>query len=82
MTAWQLGWNAAVGMAAASFGFHLLTNLGQGFSVLALYTTTVALVRVAGNARLWGPVLGPAFAPVFWLFVSPERLWPVAIEAV
>jgi MFS family permease len=96
MAAWQLGWNAAVGMAAAYFGLHLLTNVGQGFSALALYTTTVALVRVAGNARLWGPVmdrvgarrvlaftsLGLAFAPVFWLFVSPTRLWVVAIEAV
>ena len=63
--------------------------------VLSAHGVAVAMVRIAA-APLWGrtvdrlggrPVLqvcsvGVAFVPAIWLFATPDRLWPLAIEAV
>jgi MFS family permease len=90
-----LGWNAAVGIAAGFFTFHMLTTLEMAFWLVAAHGAVVAAVRVA-SAPAWGrlvdvfggrPVLvvcsfGIALVPVIWLFVTPERLWPLAVEAV
>ncbi|HZP37678.1 MAG TPA: MFS transporter [Methylomirabilota bacterium] len=92
---YQLAWNAAVGISASFFAYHLLANLHTGFLVVAAHGVVVAVVRIA-SARLWGravdrigarPVLivcsfGIAAVPAIWLFPTPERLWPIAIEAV
>ena len=89
-----LGWNAAVGVSAGFFSYHMLTNLEMGFVLVAAHGILVAAVRVA-SAPAWGrlvdafgarPVLvvcsfGIAVVPVIWLFVSRDRLWPIAIEA-
>ena len=90
-----LGWNAAVGIAAGFFTFHMLTNLEMTFWLVAAHGTVVAAVRVA-SASAWGrlvdvfgarPVLvvcsfGISVVPLIWLFVTRERLWPLAVEAV
>jgi MFS family permease len=90
-----LAWNAAVGISATFFAYHMLTNLRTGFLVVAAHGVGVALVRIA-SARLWGqavdrigagPVLvfcsfGIAAVPITWFFVTPERLWPIALDAV
>jgi MFS family permease len=89
------GWNAAVGVAAGFFTFHMLTNLAMPFWLVAVHGIVVAAVRIA-SARGWGrlvdlfgarPVLvvcsfGIAVVPAIWLFVTPECLWPLAVEAV
>lgn len=92
---YQLAWNGAVGISATFFAYHLLTNLHTGFLVVAAHGVGVAIVRIA-SARLWGravdrigarPVLiccsfGISAVPAIWLFSSPERLWPIAIDAM
>lgn len=88
-------WNAAVGISASFFTYHMLANLHTGFLVVAAHGVGVAAVRIA-SARLWGhavdrigagPVLvfcsfGIAAVPVTWFFVTPDRLWPIALDAV
>ena len=90
-----LAWNAAVGISASFFAYHMLTNLKTGFLVVAAHGIGVAAVRIA-SARLWGhavdrigagPVLifcsfGIAAVPMTWFFVTPEFLWPIAFDAV
>jgi hypothetical protein len=90
-----LAWNAAVGISASFFAYHMLANLKTGFLVVAAHGVGVAAVRIA-SARLWGhavdrigagPVLvfcsfGIAAVPLTWFFVTPDRLWPIALDAV
>lgn len=90
-----LAWNAAVGISASFFAYHMLTNLQTGFLVVAAHGVGVATVRIA-SARFWGrtvdrigagPVLvfcsfGIAAVPLTWFFVTPDRLWPIALDAV
>jgi Major Facilitator Superfamily len=89
-----LAWNAAVGISASFFAYHMLTNLKTGFLVVAAHGVGVAVVRIL-SARFWGhavdrigagPVLifcsfGIAAVPLTWFFVTPERLWPIAVDA-
>jgi hypothetical protein len=88
-------WNAAVGISASFFAYHMLTNLQTGFLVVAAHGVGVAMVRIA-SARFWGhavdrigagPVVvfcsfGIAAVPVTWFFITPDRLWPIALDAV
>ncbi len=88
-------WNAAVALSASFFSYHMLANLGLSFALVALHGVAVAVVRVA-TAPLWGravdrlgarPMLvlcsfGIAAVPALWLFVEPDFLWPLAVEAV
>jgi MFS family permease len=88
------GWNAAVGIAAGFFSYHMLTNLEMGFMLVAAHGILVAAVRVA-SAPAWGrlvdafgarPVLivcsfGISVVPLIWLFITADRLWPIVIEA-
>ena len=90
-----LAWHAAVGISAGFFSYHMLANLEMGFVLVAAHAILVAAVRVA-SAPAWGrlvdgfgarPVLvvcsvGISLVPVIWLFVTPGRLWPIAIEAL
>jgi MFS family permease len=73
----------------------MLVNLRMGFAVVAAHGVAVAVVRIIA-APLWGravdrlgarPVLvlcsfGVAAVPAIWMFPTPERLWPIALEAV
>jgi MFS family permease len=88
-------WNAAVGISASFFAYHMLTNLQTGFLVVAAHGVGVAAVRIA-SARFWGhavdrigagPVVvfcsfGIAAVPLTWFFVTPDRLWPIALDAL
>ncbi len=92
---YQLAWNAAVGVAAGFFAYHMLAHLRMGFALTAAHGIGIAVVRVA-TAPMWGravdrlgsrPVLafcslGISAVPAIWLVVTPDRLWPLAIEAV
>ena len=92
---YQIVWNAAVGVAASFFAYHMLENLRMGFVLTAAHGVAIAIVRVI-TAPLWGravdrvgarPVLavcslGIATVPLFWLFLTPDRLWPLIIEAI
>jgi len=95
LLAYLLGWNAAVGISAGFFSYHMLANLKMGFVLVAAHGILVAAVRIA-SAPVWGrivdafgarPVLvvcssGISVVPLIWLFIMPDRLWPIAIEAV
>ena len=90
-----LGWGAAVGISAGFFSFHMLANLEMAFMLVAAHAVIVAALRIV-SAPAWGrlvdslgarPVLvvcsfGISVVPLIWLFVTPDRLWPIAIEAV
>ncbi len=90
-----LAWNGAVGISASFFAYHMLTNLHTGFLVVAAHGVGVAAMRIA-SARLWGhavdrvgagPVLvfcsfGITVIPLTWFFITPDRLWPIAFDAV
>lgn len=95
LVAYQVAWGAAVAPGAAFFSLHVLGTLGASFFVLAAHAIVVALVRVF-TARPWGravdrwgarPVLvlcslGIAIMPALWVTTTPDRLWPLAIDAV
>jgi len=90
-----LAWNGAVGISASFFAYHMLTNLRTGFLIVAAHGVGVAIVRIT-SARLWGhavdrigagPVLvfcsfGISAVPLTWLFITPDRLWPIAFDAM
>jgi len=95
LVGYLLAWNAAVGISAGFFSFHMLANLQMAFMLVAAHAIIVAAVRVV-SAPAWGrlvdrcgarPVLvvcsvGIAFVPLIWLFPTADRLWPIAIEAI
>jgi MFS family permease len=95
LIAYLLFWNVAVGVAGSFFSLHMLLNLRMGFTLVALHGATLAAARVLA-APLWGrlidrrgarPVLivcafGISAIPLIWLFPTPERLWPLAFDAV
>jgi|GEM_PF-355409 len=92
---YQAAWHAAVAAVAGFISFHMLVNLRMGLALVAAHGVAVAAVRVVA-APLWGravdrlgarPVLvlcsfGVAAVPVIWMLPTPERLWPIALEAV
>lgn len=92
---YQFAWHVAVACVAGFISFHMLVNLRMGFAVVAAHGVAVALVRVV-TAPLWGravdrlgarPVLvvcsfGVAAIPAIWMLPTPERLWPIALEAL
>lgn len=93
--AYLVAWNAAVGLSASFYSFHMLAYLGTGFVLAALHGVGVALVRIA-TAPLGGaavdrhraePVLaltsaGIALVPVAWFLAAPASLWILAVDAV
>jgi hypothetical protein len=95
LLSYLLAWNAAVAISAGFFSFHMLANLEMAFILVAAHTILVAAVRIL-SAPAWGrlvdtcgarPVLvvcslGIAVVPLIWLFAAPDRLWPIAIEAI
>ena len=92
---YQLAWHAAVASVAGFISFHMLVNLRMGFALVATHGVAVAVVRIVA-APLWGravdrlgarPVLvlcsfGVAAVPAIWMLPTPERLWPIALEAL
>jgi MFS family permease len=92
---YQLAWNAAVGLGGGFFTLHLLGNLRAGFTVVALHAATAAAVRIVA-APAWGravdrfgarPVLatcsfGAGLLPFLWIAATPDRLWPIALDAI
>ncbi len=93
--AYQIAWNAAVGLAAPFFGIYLLRDLRLGFALMTAHTASVAIARTISAPR-WGrgvdrvgarPVLvvcclGIAASPFLWSCAGPDRLWPLALDAV
>lgn len=92
---YQFGWNAAIAPAASFFSFHMLANLKVGFALAAAHGVGIAVARIL-SAPVWGravdrfgarPVLtvcsfGLALVPALWLLPTPERIWPIAVEAI
>ncbi|HYO55391.1 MFS transporter [Archangium sp.] len=92
---YQVAWNAAVGISAPFFSFHMLKNLKMSFLMMALYLAAVAGMRIL-TAPMWGklidrlgaqPVLlacslGIGFIPSVWLFPTATFLWPLLVDVV
>jgi len=92
---YQVAWNAAVGISAPFFSFHMLKNLNMSFLTMALHLAAVAGVRML-TAPMWGrlidrmgaqPVLlacslGIGFIPAIWLFPTATFLWPLLADVV
>lgn len=92
---YQFAWHVAVAAVGGFISFHMLVNLRMGFALVAAHGVAVAVVRIVA-APLWGravdrfgarPVLvvcsfGVAMVPAIWLATTPERLWPIALEAL
>jgi MFS family permease len=92
---YQAVWNLAVGVAGSFFGLFMLRQLGIGFALLALHGTVTNLSRML-VAPLWGRLIdragvrrvlvlcsfGIAAVPLLWLFPTPSRLWPLAVDAL
>jgi MFS family permease len=90
-----LAWNLAIGISAAFFAAHMLTNLGMSFTQISLYSCLASLVAVGLN-RPWGnlidrfgskPVLvfcalGIALVPMIWWIPRADSLWILWFEAV
>ncbi|MFE8598957.1 MFS transporter [Archangium violaceum] len=92
---YQVAWNAAVGISAPFFSFHMLKNLKMSFLTMALYLAAVAGMRML-TAPVWGrlidrrgaqPVLlacslGIGVIPAIWLFPTATFLWPLLADVV
>lgn len=90
-----IAWNLAGGVVSMFDDVHMLRNLGIGFALVAGRDAMIASMRMVGSP-LWGravdragarPVLltcafGLTVVPLLWLLSTPERWWPVAIEAI
>jgi MFS family permease len=88
-------WNLAIGICAAFFAAHMLTNLKMSFTLVSIYSSVPAVVAITLN-RPWGVIidrfgskpvlvfcgLGLAVIPFIWLIPRPDFLWPLAFEAV
>jgi MFS family permease len=92
---YQVAWNAAVGLSAPFYAFHMLKNLKMGFLTMALYLAAVAGMRILA-APLWGRIidrlgaqpvllacsLGIGVIPSIWLFPTATFLWPLLLDVV
>ncbi|HEX8436700.1 MFS transporter [Archangium sp.] len=92
---YQVAWNAAVGLSAPFYAFHMLKNLKMGFLTMALYLAAVAGMRILA-APLWGRIidrlgaqpvllacsLGIGVVPAIWLFPTATFLWPLLLDVV
>lgn len=90
---YQVAWNAAVGLSAPFFAYHMLKNLKMTFVLMALHGAATAGVRILA-APVWGrlidrvgakPVLmacslGIGVIPALWLFPTEQRLWPIGFD--
>ncbi|MCE9671173.1 MFS transporter [Myxococcus stipitatus] len=93
--AYQVAWNAAVGVSAPYFALHSIQNLKMTFVIMALHAAGVAAVRIL-TAPLWGrmidrvgaqPVLmacslGIGVIPALWLLPSAGTLWPLLFDVL
>ncbi|AKU91098.1 MFS transporter [Vulgatibacter incomptus] len=96
LLAYQVAWNAAIGISSSFFALHLLTNLRMGFALVAAQAAATALVRTMATP-VWGRALdrlGPKrvlvfcsfglfVTPLVWLSPSPSvLLWVIALDAL
>lgn len=94
--AYELVWNAGVGVSASFFGLFLLVDLRLGFAFIALHGAVTAGVRALATP-LWGraidrvgtrPVLattsfGLAVLPILWLMPTRhDFVLPLAVDAL
>jgi MFS family permease len=95
LLAFNLLWNAALGVAAAFFTLFMLGPLGLGYSWVALHGLVLASMRVV-TAPTWGRVLdrhgaravlvactaGLALAPLPWLLLARGNLWLLCVDPI
>lgn len=88
-------WNVAVGIAAAFYAVHMLTNLGMLFTQIAVYSSITSIVAIGLN-RPWGKLidrfgskpiivlcaLGLTLVPLVWWLPRPGSVWILWFEAV
>jgi MFS family permease len=92
---YQLAWGAAIAPAAAYWALHVLDTLALGFMFIAVHGLIAASVRIV-TVTSWGravdrygarPVLaacsmGIGVMPFLWILATPERPWPLVLDAI
>lgn len=92
---YQLAWGAAIAPAASYWTLHVLDTLALGFVFLSVHGVIAALARIA-TVTSWGravdrhgarPVLaacsmGIGVMPFLWILATPERVWPLVLDAI
>jgi MFS family permease len=92
---YQLAWGAAIAPAAAYWTLHVLDTLALGFRFIAVHGLIAASVRIM-TVTSWGravdrygarPVLaacsmGIGVMPFLWILATPERVWPLVLDAI
>ncbi|MBN1900343.1 MFS transporter [Candidatus Sumerlaeota bacterium] len=89
-------WNIAVGVATAFWTPHMMINLKMSFTKIFLYSTIVMIFSFLMSRLIWGHVIDRAgtvsvvtfcsflisFIPFLWLFITPDNITPIWLEAV
>jgi MFS family permease len=87
-------WNIGIGLSAAFFAPHMLSNLNMSFFQIGLYSCGTALAGIV-SSRLWGSLIdrygskavlnicafGISFIPVIWLLPDEHTVWILIPEA-
>lgn len=87
-------WSLATGVAAPFFVAHMVQFLEMTYSTIAVYSIIAGLLNLL-TQPLWGriidrlgnrPVLafnlvGVFLLPALWLFATPDRHWPIWLDA-
>ncbi len=95
LVAFQILWNAAVGLAASFFAVFMVRNLKMSYASIALYGAITSTTKVVFAPR-WGRLIdrlgarpvtivcsfAVALIPFLWLLAAPDRLWPVVVDAL
>jgi hypothetical protein len=95
LIAFQVTWNAAVGLAASFFTVYMLRQLQMSYVAIAVYGAVTSTTKVVFAPR-WGRtidrlgarpvVIVCSFAisaiPFLWLKADPHQLWPIAVDAI
>ncbi len=93
--AYNMSWNAALGLAGPFFTLYLLQDMRLGFTLVALQGSSTALARMLA-APMWGRLidrfgarrvlrtccLGLVLSPLLWVLAGPERGWPLVLDAL
>jgi MFS family permease len=91
---YHLAWNGAVGVAGSFFALYMIQELKMSYALIAVHGTFIAVVRML-VAPVWGVVIDRlgarpvlitcsfaiATIPFVWLLPTPQRLWPLALDA-
>lgn len=92
---YQLAFAFVVSPGVAFFSYWVLHGVGGTYLLLAIHAVVLAVARVS-SAPLWGRVvdvegprrvlvlcsMGTGLMPLLWTTLTPDRHWPLLVDAV